>query len=214
LLEKEEARQAYDDALASGFTTALGEEKSGDIFSISLGNLPPKSEAELHLKLVGELPIDAEGGVRFALPSVLKPRYTPMGSTDPLAKVGGGTDISQVQQASVPAVFNFKLDVLGADSVSQVTSPTHTITSATERNSIHVSLGAGGPLDKDLVILVQFKEPHTPKAIPEAGDSKYSEDTFLGNPAVMLTFFPKFTSTRAACEFVFVVDRSGSMGGA
>jgi len=93
LLEKEEARQAYDDALASGFTTALGEEKSGDIFSISLGNLPPKSEAELHLKLVGELPIDAEGGVRFALPSVLKPRYTPMGSTDPLAKVRGGTDI-------------------------------------------------------------------------------------------------------------------------
>jgi len=47
-----------------------------------------------------------------------------------------------------------------------------------------------------------------------AGDSKYSEDTFLGNPAVMLTFFPKFTSTRAACEFVFVVNRSGSMGGA
>ena len=67
LREKEEARQAYDDALASGFTAALGEEKSGDIFSISLGNSPP---------------IDAEGGVRFALPSVLKPRYTPMGSTD------------------------------------------------------------------------------------------------------------------------------------
>jgi len=73
-----------------------------------------------------------------------------------------------VQQASVPAVFTFKLDVLGADSVSQVTSPTHTIISAMERNSIHVSLGEGGPLDKDLVILVQFKEPHTPKAILEA----------------------------------------------
>ena len=46
-------------------------------------------------------------------PSLLKPQYIPMGSIDPLAKVGGGTDISQVQQASVPAVFNFKLDVLG-----------------------------------------------------------------------------------------------------
>ena len=101
-----------------------------------------------------------------------------------------------MQQASVPAVFNFKLDVLGADSVSQVTSPTHTITSATERNRSHVLLGVGGPLDKDLVILVQFKESHTPKAIPVAGDSKYSEDTLLGNPAVMLTFFPEFTSTQ------------------
>ena len=163
---------------------------------------------------MGELPVDAEGGVRFALPSVLKPRYTPTGSTDPLAKVGGGADIGQVQQASAPAVFSFKLDVLGADSVSQVTSPTHTITSATESNRIHVSLGAGGSLDKDLVILVEFKEPHTPKAIPEAGDSKFSEDTFLGRPAVMLTFFPELTSTRAVCEFIFVVDRSGSMGGA
>ena len=64
-----------------GFTAALGEEKSGDIFSISLGNVPPKSEAELHLKLMGELPIDAVGGVRFALSSVLKPRIHPR---DPL----------------------------------------------------------------------------------------------------------------------------------
>ena len=64
------------------------------------------------------------------------------------------------------------------------------------------------------MILVEFKEPHTPKAITEAGDSKFSEDTFLGRPAVMLTFFPEFTSTRAECEFIFVVDRSGSMGGA
>jgi len=95
LREKEEARQAYDDALASGFTAALGEEKSGDIFSISLGNLPSKSEAELHLKLVGELPVDAEG-VRFALPRCAQTTDTPTGSTDPLAKVGGGTDISQV----------------------------------------------------------------------------------------------------------------------
>ena len=211
LREKEEAQQEYDDALASGFTAALGEEKSGDIFSISLGNLPPKSEAELHLKLVGELPIDAEGGVRFTLPSVLKPRYTPIGSTDPLAKVGGGAEVSQ---ASAPAVFNFKLEVLDADSVSEVTSPTHTITTATERNRVQVSLGKRGPLDKDLVIVVQFKEPHVPKAIPEAGDSKLSGDTFLGSPAVMLTFFPKFLSTTAACEFVFVVDRSGSMSGA
>jgi len=47
----------------------------------------------------------------------------------------------------------------------------------TQRNSSHVSLGAGGPLDKDLVILVQFNKPHTLKAILEAGESKCSEDT-------------------------------------
>ena len=212
--EKEEARQMYDDALASGFTAALAEEKSGDIFSISLGNLPPKSDAELHLKLAGELPIDAEGGVRFTLPSVLKPRYTPIGSTDPLAKVGGGADASQVQQASSPAVFNFEIKVAGADTVSMVTSPTHTINTKTKDGSIQVSLAEGVPLDKDLVILMYYNEPHEPKATPEPASGKSEGGAFMGSPAVMLDFFPKFTSSRAACEFVFVVDRSGSMGGA
>ena len=42
--EKEEAKEMYDDALASGLTAALGEEKSGDIFSLALGNLPPRWE--------------------------------------------------------------------------------------------------------------------------------------------------------------------------
>uniref|UniRef100_A0A1X7TQ34 VIT domain-containing protein n=1 Tax=Amphimedon queenslandica TaxID=400682 RepID=A0A1X7TQ34_AMPQE len=84
--EKEEARANYDDAIASGMTAAIGEEKTQDIFSLSLGNLPPKGEAVLILKLVEELPLEGES-VRFSLPSVLKPRYTPSGSTDPLAPI-------------------------------------------------------------------------------------------------------------------------------
>ena len=38
--EKEKAREMYDDAIASGLSTAYAEEKSGDIFCLSLGNLP------------------------------------------------------------------------------------------------------------------------------------------------------------------------------
>ena len=101
--EKEEARAAYDDAIASGQSAALGEEKSGDVFSIALGNLPPQKIAEVHLDLVGELPIDAEGMVRFSLPSTLKPRYTPAGSVDPLASVSGAPE-SQVKHSSVSGV--------------------------------------------------------------------------------------------------------------
>ena len=84
--EKEEAKEMYDDALASGLTAALGEEKSGDIFSLALGNLPPQADAELRLKMVSELPLEAGSeAVRFSLPSVLKQRYTPAGSSDPPA---------------------------------------------------------------------------------------------------------------------------------
>jgi len=58
--EKEKARNMYDDAITSGLTAAYAEEKAGDIFSLSLGNLPSGSEAKIELKMVGELLIVEE----------------------------------------------------------------------------------------------------------------------------------------------------------
>ena len=207
--EKEEARQMYDDALASGFSAALGEEKTGDIFSITFGNLLPKDTAEVRLRLVGELPVDAEGGVRFSLPTVLKPRYTPAGSTDPLAPVGSGSEGGQTTSASSPSVFSFSLEVGDEEGVAGVESPTHSISCERREGKVQVSLGDGGPLEEDLVIQVHYKEPHQPKAICERG---VGEGGVMGSPVVMLNFFPKFETTQAACEFIFLIDRSGSMG--
>lgn len=205
--EKEEAKQIYDDAIGSGFTAALAEEKSGDIFSISLGNLPPKGEAELYLKLVGELPIDADGGVRFSLPAVLKPRYTPSGSSDPLAVV----DSAAHGQAA--AVYHFEM-VVKKEGVSSVMSPTHDIINKEINDSFSIALAGGDrPLDKDLVVLILHKQPHLPKAVCELGGPSLSQRSYMGAPAAMLSFFPEFESKRAACEFVFLVDRSGSMRG-
>ncbi|CAI8029549.1 von Willebrand factor A domain-containing protein 5A [Geodia barretti] len=207
--EKEEARAQYDDAIASGLSAALAEEKSGDIFSIALGNLPPGKDAQIQLQLVGELGVDAEGGVRFSLPSTLKPRYTPTGSTDPLAPVPAGEE-EQVKSGTVSAVSWFHLTVEGADGVAVVTSPTHSITvTPNDANQLDVRLSK--ELDSDLVILVKTKEPHAPKAIVEGGEEK--KGSFMSSTTVMLNFFPSFPEIEAACEFIFLVDRSGSMRG-
>ena len=210
--EKEEARAAYDDAIASGRSAAFAEEKSGDVFSISLGNLPPQKEAEIQLQLVGELPIDAEGGVRFSLPTTLKPRYTPAGSSDPLAPVPSG-DSDQVEQASVAGAHSFQMKVLDAEDVAEVTSPTHAIAVAKEGEGLRVSLSEQKPSSKDLVILIRHKAPHTLKAVVESGITTSRENAFMSSPAVMVNFFPEFPNEEAACEFIFLVDRSGSMNG-
>ena len=203
----------YDDALSSGLSAALGEEKTKDIFSLALGNLPPKGEAEIVLKLCGEMPIDKESGVaRFSLPTVLKPRYTPAGSTDPLAAIGG--EGGQVEKGSAPAVSSFNIVVDRAEGVSSITSPTHDITtSQREHGCTEVSLSKGDPPGKDLVILVKYKDPNTPRASVEK-EKEEKGNELMSNPAVMLEFFPKFASLQAACEFLFVIDRSGSMQGA
>ena len=59
------------------------------------------------------------------------------------------------------------------------------------------------------MIQVHYKEPHQPKAICERG---VGEGGVMGSPVVMLNFFPKFETTQAACELIFLIDRSRSMG--
>ena len=206
--EKEKAKDKYDDAIASGLSAAYAEEKSGDIFSLSLGNLPSGSEAEISIRMVGELPIEADGQVRFTLPSVLKPRYTPEGSSDPLV----GTQNTSVKQASVAGVFEFRMRVEGSARVSEVSSPTHKlkIEEATADCAVNVCIAEEGPLRGDVTILIGYKEPHEPMAIVERA-VEGSKTREMKSKAVMFNFFPKFTSIEAACEFIFVVDRSSSM---
>ncbi len=210
--EKEEARAAYDDAIASGQSAALGEEKSGDVFSISLGNLPPQKNAEIHLELVGELPIDAENKIRFSLPSTLKPRYTPTGSVDPLAPISGASD-EQVERSTVSGVGGFELNILNASlQIADVTS-THSLKTVrdSENDRMIVSLAEEKSLDRDLVIQLEHKDIHQPTVLVETG--KDGDGNFMNDQAVMLNFFPDFEQKEAACEFIFLIDRSGSMSG-
>ena len=213
MVSAHQARDKYDDAIASGKTAALGEESSGDIFSISLGSLCEGGEAEIQLKMVGEMPIDAEGGVRFSLPATLKPRYTPAGSTDPLAPVEG--DSEQVVRGKIKGVHQFELRVLDAEQISSIVSPTHSIVVSREDTLINVTLSDSASLHQDLVVLITHKEPHKPKVLVEPGLllEKDKQPSFLNHLAVMVNFFPEIPSVECSNEFIFLVDRSGSMSG-
>ncbi|XP_042072332.1 von Willebrand factor A domain-containing protein 5A-like isoform X2 [Haplochromis burtoni] len=77
--EKQKAREEYDDALSSGQQAFLLEEsdQSPDIFSLSVGSLPPGESASIRLEYVTELAVQADDGLRFCLPAVLNPRFNP-----------------------------------------------------------------------------------------------------------------------------------------
>ncbi|XP_039598553.1 von Willebrand factor A domain-containing protein 5A-like [Polypterus senegalus] len=82
--EKQEARDDYDDAISSGQEAFLLEEsdESPDVFSLSVGSLPAGQTASVSLSYVTELPVQADDALRFCLPTVLCPRYTPQGMKD------------------------------------------------------------------------------------------------------------------------------------
>ena len=158
--------------------------------------------------MVGELPIEPDGRVRFTLPSVLKPRHTPEGSSDPLASAQNRS----VKKTLVSGVFDFRMRIEGSARVSEVSSPTHILkTEQTMGRAVNVCIAEEGPLRGDVTILIGYRDPHEPMAIVELATDG-SKTTEMKSKTVMLNFFPKLTSIEAACEFIFLVDRSGSMG--
>ena len=52
------------------------DDKTGDIFRCTLGNLPPKTDANIRFSYAIELPQEPDGRIRFTLPTVLNPRYS------------------------------------------------------------------------------------------------------------------------------------------
>ncbi|XP_042343236.1 von Willebrand factor A domain-containing protein 5A-like isoform X2 [Plectropomus leopardus] len=216
--EKQKAREEYDDALSSGQQAFLLEEseQSPDIFSLSVGSLPPGESASIRLEYVTELAVQADDGLRFCLPAVLNPRYQPQGSE------GGSVQVTSVPASLVPYSLSFSARVSSPRPVSKVESncslePLQYLN--TEQTQATVKLAAEHKFDRDVELLIYYKDAHQPTAVVEAGQASAKPGTLMGDPVVMLSLYPEFPqsvmSSVASCgEFVFLLDRSGSMSGA
>jgi Ca-activated chloride channel family protein len=74
--ERGKAREDYDTAIAEGRTASIAEQERADVFTLRVGNIPPKSTARIELILVAPVAIDSlEATYRF--PLVVAPRYCP-----------------------------------------------------------------------------------------------------------------------------------------
>uniref|UniRef100_A0A3B4G768 VIT domain-containing protein n=1 Tax=Pundamilia nyererei TaxID=303518 RepID=A0A3B4G768_9CICH len=202
--EKQKAREEYDDALSSGQQAFLLEEsdQSPDIFSLSVGSLPPGESASIRLEYVAELAVQADDGLRFCLPTVLNPRYQPQGG---LSSVG-----------LVPYSLSFSARVSSPRPISKVESncsldPLQYLN--TDQTQATVKLAAGHKFDRDVELLIYYKDAHQPTAVVEAGQASAEPGSLMGDPVVMVSLYPEFPqSAMASCgEFVFLMDRSGSM---
>ena len=204
--EKRDAQETYDDAISSGQSAFLLEEsdKSSDIFKISVGNLPPKKEAIIELRFVTELAVEAEGRVVFVLPTVLSPGYASWDSAAFLS----------------PCSFDFEMKVKAISAISEISSPSNVLQVEIEdsdQSQAKVTLAELHEFDKDVVVHILTREPFQPQAIVEDGakvEANEEKEDLMASPVVMLNFLPEFTSSESSekGEFVFVVDRSGSMG--
>ncbi|XP_053278569.1 von Willebrand factor A domain-containing protein 5A isoform X2 [Pleuronectes platessa] len=214
--EKQKAREEYDDALSSGQQAFLLEEseQSPDIFTLSVGSLPPGESASIRLEYVIELAVQADDGLRFCLPAVLNPRYEPQGSE------GAGVQVTSVPASLVPYSLSFSVRVSSPRPISKVESscslePLQYVN--TEQTQATVKLAAGHKFDTDVELLIYYRDAHKPTAVVEAGQESAKPGSLMGDPVLMLSLYPEFpqsvmSSLASRGEFVLLLDRSGSMG--
>ncbi|XP_074838771.1 von Willebrand factor A domain-containing protein 5A-like isoform X1 [Carettochelys insculpta] len=216
LREKRQAQEEYGDALAAGHTTWLLEQEAAapDVFSCSLGNLPPGAEAALTLRYVCELPAEPDGAARCVLPAVLRPRYAPHGWAGENVTAG----VPRAPPGELPYTLSLSATLQSPHGVDRVLSNcalTPLSHPAGSRTSAQVSLAQAPPWDRDVELLVYYAELHTPSAVLEAGLPSAELGSLMGDPAVMVTLLPSLPEAApgqsSAGEFLFLLDRSGSM---
>ncbi|XP_062329081.1 von Willebrand factor A domain-containing protein 5A-like isoform X2 [Osmerus eperlanus] len=216
--EKKQAREEYDDALSSGQQAFLLEEseQSSDVFQLNVGSLPPGESASIRLEYVTELAVQADDGLRICLPAVLNPRYEPQGVN---SGGGGSAQVTSVPASAVPYNLSVKAHVSSPRPISKVESncpldPLNYLNP--EQTQATISLAAGHKFDRDVELLVYYKDAHQPTPVVESGQASAKPGSLMGDTVVMLSLYPEFptsvmSSMTSSGEFIFLVDRSGSM---
>jgi Ca-activated chloride channel family protein len=202
--ERDKAFETYDEALTAGHGAYLLDEERADIFTASVGNLPPGKEAVLRITTVSELPLEGDH-IRFTLPTTIAPRYAP----EEDHKGVGETEAERVSPPyafQVPYGLNLKVDVETTAPVRSVESPSHPVAVTIEDGRATVTLSEReAALDRDVVLRIALAETHTPRALVERGPD--------GDSYALVSFRPDLEARPSAAEVVFLIDRSGSMQG-
>lgn len=209
--EKETAKQVYQEAVSRGETVGLFEQlpEASDVFTTTIGNIPPGSEVKVTITYLGELKHDMEvDGIRFTIPTSICPRY-------------GNLQSSQASPLQMNGTISVVVDAEMAEGsfIQKLLSPSHPIAMSMGTTSVHpnaepsmnkasatLSLGVAH-LETDFILQVIAKDTGVPKAILE------THPTIPNHRALMATLVPKFALPAEKPEVVFVCDQSGSMRG-
>ncbi len=221
LKERGQARQDYEQAIQAGHRAAITEEERPGVFTLRVGNLMPGERATVRLTLSGPLPY-ADGEATFRFPLVVAPRYVP-GTPLPGPPVGDGVapDTDAVPDASRitppvllpgypnPVRLSLAVDVRpGGLPVRDLRSSLHAVTEEGGEGVRRVRLQPGERLDRDFVLRFRVGEKSVRTSLALHPDQNGGEGAFV------LTVVPPVLDTPPKPrDVVFVLDRSGSMGG-
>ena len=232
IMEKEAAKKSYEEHKANGDTVAYAEINKDvpDVMQVLVGNIPAYEEVTIIFSVIQPLRIALNKFWELTLLSTLTPLYGTSGTnapdynmTDPGNSLIGDWQIQIVLASSKP--------------FEAVKNPSHKLLAQySNSNGMYLArFDSSIPLNKDFVLYFRTQDMYEPH-VALSQHPKYANDYML-----YLSFFPKLNSItvetifqwidegkdlltinkgdyqedlqRATAEFIFIIDRSGSMSG-
>lgn len=212
LEEVAQAKATYEEAIYQGHGAYLLEENAQmpDVFTMSVGNMLPGATAVIKVTYVTQLTLDdtsdASGSnkhrLRFILPMSISPRYFPAPYS-----ANEAPRYTEKVDYRMECVVTARL----SSAILAVESPSHPLSGdrmILDDNTATIQL-ANEPLVGDVVLLFTQSVPHKARAWVTPSS------TATGERVIATALYPDLANTDfdgdVNGEFIFVVDRSGSM---
>ncbi|MGQ9688659.1 MAG: VIT domain-containing protein [Desulfobaccales bacterium] len=209
VMERQKARQTYEEAKKAGQTTSLLEQQRPNVFQMNVANILPGDEVKVELKYL-EL-LRAEDKVyEFVYPTVVGPRYSNQPADQAPDREKWVVSPYLHQGQAPPYSFGITVDVRGGLPLAKLASPSHEVKMKfINPQEAQVTLAddkTGG--NRDFVLRYTLTGDKI-----DAGLLLYpgKEENFF----LLLLEPPERVKTEAAPprEYIFLVDVSGSMHG-
>jgi Ca-activated chloride channel family protein len=197
VLEKKEAEEKYEEAVAGGDTPMLLQSSGPGLYTANLGNIKDGESVKVEIHYAQLLNFE-QGRIRLCIPTVLAPRYGD-------AHAPGRLAAHETDQMDLRAQYplHLCLDILGEASQAKVSCPTHKVGMSGIEGGLRVELEAGAMLDRDFVLLLDGL----------AGKS-FALSAPDGEEQLLLAgFCPKLPVQSEPLLLKMLVDCSGSMSG-